>query len=182
MIECAINKKAEIVLLTRDSDFGSTVEKNHFLNGFLRQEFSERVSRKRNVYLCRYIFEALKHLGIRVTEQEALEEREVVASRPKSALGIGSNAEPEKLGDLVARMVEGGYGSVFTGSLFNSRSLLDPTFDTAGTPLVLRQEDAVAAALAAATAEVVRLRGRPAAEHSAAAPAPVRNPDTVERG
>lgn len=46
MVHCAIERKAGLVIVTRDSDYGITIDSRSFINDHLRQEFSERVSRR----------------------------------------------------------------------------------------------------------------------------------------
>ena len=81
MVACAIKHKAELVILTRDSDYGREVDSTFYLNDHLRQEFSERVSKKRRVYLCKSIAVALRHFGVKVTKEEEAEEASAISKR-----------------------------------------------------------------------------------------------------
>jgi hypothetical protein len=74
MVKCAIDKKSHLVILSRDNDYGQDIEKEPHLNDHLRQEFSERVSKKRKVRLCRTITEALGYLNVKVTPEEREQE------------------------------------------------------------------------------------------------------------
>ena len=80
MIHCAKEHSGELVIVSRDSDYGVTVEKNCYVNDDLRHEFSERVSRKRKLLLYPKLSEALKHFKIPITKQEEEAETEIVAS------------------------------------------------------------------------------------------------------
>jgi hypothetical protein len=80
MIQCAIERKSGLVIVTRDSDYGVTVEKKSYINDHLRQEFSERVSRKRGLLLYPRLSEALKLFKIQVSPQEEQAETELVSS------------------------------------------------------------------------------------------------------
>ena len=88
MIHCAIEKQAELVIVSRDADYGVILEKEAYINDHLRQEFQERVSKKRKIVLYTRLSEALKrHFKVHVTEKEAAAETEMVdASKPT---GIG---------------------------------------------------------------------------------------------
>jgi PIN domain len=90
MVECALNRTAELVIVTRDSDYGSVIGNRAYINDHLRQEFSERVSNKRKVLLYPKLSEALKHFQVAITEQETKEEELLVSTRP-SERGTGSS-------------------------------------------------------------------------------------------
>jgi hypothetical protein len=75
MIDCVIARKAELVIVSRDSDYGITHEGTTLINDHLAQEFSERVSKKRKVVLFTKLSDALKLLSVRVTAQEEQEEK-----------------------------------------------------------------------------------------------------------
>jgi hypothetical protein len=81
MVHCATQKKAGLVIVTRDSDYGLTIEKDSYVNDALRQEFSERVSRKRHLRLYSRLSDALKFFDVRVTKQEEATESELVSNR-----------------------------------------------------------------------------------------------------
>jgi hypothetical protein len=78
MLECANSHKAELVIVSRDADYGSIVEKKGYPNDHLLQEFHDRVSRKRKLLLYNKLSEALQHFEIAVTEKEKIEEEELV--------------------------------------------------------------------------------------------------------
>lgn len=83
MVDCATRKSAELVIVTRDADYGCEVDGEAYLNDHLRHEFSDRVSRKRDVVLCRRLSDALKHFSVPVTKEEETEEQNLIESRPK---------------------------------------------------------------------------------------------------
>lgn len=83
MIHCAVAKKAELVIVSRDSDYGVTYENKSYINDHLKQEFSERVSRKREILLYGKLSEALKHFAVPVTVDEEKEEELLIQTKPK---------------------------------------------------------------------------------------------------
>jgi hypothetical protein len=86
MIECAIQKRAELVIVSRDADYGLLVEKRAFLNDHLRHEFSERVSGKRKVHLYTLLSDALQdHFKVTVTQQEKKEEEQIAETRTRQS-------------------------------------------------------------------------------------------------
>jgi hypothetical protein len=84
MVHCATERNAELVIVSRDSDYGATYENKSYINDHLRQEFSERVSKKRSLLLYSRLSEALKHFSVKVTPAEERAESEIVeTSRPQ---------------------------------------------------------------------------------------------------
>jgi len=83
MLECALRNNAELVIVSRDTDYGVVFEDKAFLNDHLRQEFSERVSRRRKVLLYTKLSDALKHFAITITKAEEEEEDAIVSSGPR---------------------------------------------------------------------------------------------------
>jgi len=84
MVHCAIQKKMGLVIVTRDPDYGITIDKKSYINDHLRQEFSERVSRKRALRLYSRLSDALKLFDVRVTEEEEASETELVSAAAKA--------------------------------------------------------------------------------------------------
>jgi hypothetical protein len=83
MIHCATENKAGLVIVTRDTDYGATIDNEAFINDALRQEFSDRVSRKRDLLLYSRLSDALKFFDVKVTKQEEASEAELLSdNRP----------------------------------------------------------------------------------------------------
>lgn len=78
MVKCAAERKADLVVVSRDSDYGVTLDGISYPNDHLRQEFSERVSQKKKLMLYSRLTDALKHFEIKITKQEEQAEQEIV--------------------------------------------------------------------------------------------------------
>src|SRR5205807_5192124 len=72
--------KAEMVIVSRDSDYGVTFEDQTFLNDWLLQEFRDRVSKQRKITLFTRLSEALKLFRVAVSKEEQQEEEEFIKS------------------------------------------------------------------------------------------------------
>jgi hypothetical protein len=100
MVECAISQNAELVIVSRDADYGVVFENEAYVNDHLKQEFSERVSRKRKLLLYHKVSEALRHFQIQVTEKEKQEEEAIVktpqATRDLAVIAQSYDAELRK--------------------------------------------------------------------------------------
>ena len=84
MVHCATEQKAGLVIVTRDTDYGATVGDKCYINDHLRQEFSDRVSRKRDLLLYPSLSDALKLFEVAVTPQEEQAEKELTSTRSGS--------------------------------------------------------------------------------------------------
>lgn len=77
IIHCASkinNEKHDVILVTRDNDFG------HYphLNDWLKQEFKERVGKRKNIYLINSLSTAFKMLSINVKQSTVKEEMKLI--------------------------------------------------------------------------------------------------------
>jgi hypothetical protein len=88
MIECAIKRNAELVIVSRDADYGITYDGESYVNDHLRQEFSNRVSQKREILLYQKLSDALKHFKIQVTAEQAKAEQQFMEFLPQQAATI----------------------------------------------------------------------------------------------
>lgn len=98
MIECAKNESAELVIVSRDADYGVLFEDKAYINDHLKQEFGERVSRRRKILLYTKLSEALKHFKIPVTPQEAKEEESIIkasAAKTPNPKALGPRSLPD---------------------------------------------------------------------------------------
>ena len=80
LIRCARKHSAEIHIASRDSDYGVTFEGRSYINDHLLQEFRERVSQKRGIFLHTRLSEALKSFAVQVTPEEEKEEEAIILS------------------------------------------------------------------------------------------------------
>lgn len=97
MIYCAIKRKAELVIVSRDSDYGIPYENKSYVNDHLKQEFSERVSRKRELLLYGKLSDALKHFAVPVTSDEEKEEDLLIQTKHKETAPEASKITFEDL-------------------------------------------------------------------------------------
>jgi hypothetical protein len=81
MVYSASKQQAGLVIVSRDADYGITIENKSYINDHLRHEFSDRVSRKRTLVLYTSLSEALKAFDVAVPEKEEQLEKELL-TRP----------------------------------------------------------------------------------------------------
>ena len=86
IIQCAKDQNADVLIVSRDSDYGITFDDKSYINDHLKQEFSERVSRKAKVILFGRLSEALRQFDVELSKQVVDAEAEVAAAA-KDSLG-----------------------------------------------------------------------------------------------
>lgn len=80
IIHCASNFAGKFIIVSRDSDFGASVNDQYFLNDALRHEFRDRCGRKSILYTQR-LSEALRELDVHVPDAEVEAEAEAIHDR-----------------------------------------------------------------------------------------------------
>jgi len=103
IIHCAIESGQNVVVVTRDSDFGATYGKVTVLNDWLEQEFHKRVSKKRQIILTNRLSEGLKAAGIGVTKVEIDAEEEFLDSH--TTYDVGDEIRSDPVADDILRMI-----------------------------------------------------------------------------
>lgn len=78
IIKCSENTGKNIIIVTRDTDFGCFYDNEAYLNDWLAQEFKDRVSRKRKIVLTDKLSSAFKLVQIPVTDEMIKEEETVI--------------------------------------------------------------------------------------------------------
>ena len=78
IIQCGSACADDIVIVSRDTDFGDIQKGDGYMNDWLGQEFRERVSRKRKVTLTPKLAQAFKLAGIKVTKKEVQDEEDLI--------------------------------------------------------------------------------------------------------
>jgi hypothetical protein len=81
IVHCAAESGRDVVIVTRDSDYGATFDGRPVLNDSLGQEFRERVSMRRKLTLTDRLSEGLKSANIRVTRKEVKDEEEFLEEK-----------------------------------------------------------------------------------------------------
>jgi hypothetical protein len=80
VIQCAKASKGResIIIVSRDGDYGAKLGHQIILNDWLRLEFKERVSQKRNIELTDRLSNALKKLDVSITNKDLAEENRLL--------------------------------------------------------------------------------------------------------
>jgi hypothetical protein len=106
IIHCATQSRERhnIIIVSRDSDYGSLHKDESVLNDWLRREFKDRVSRQRKIILTQKLTEALKKLNERVVEADVREENRLIADVPTVSASTAAFRLPDfQIGDEETR-------------------------------------------------------------------------------
>lgn len=107
IVRCAADTGKHVVIVTRDTDYGVIYDGQSYLNDWLRQEFSERVSHKRKIILTDKLSVGLKEVHAAVTREMEEEETRLLAKiKPAGASEFPPEVE-EFLNDLGAAAGQG---------------------------------------------------------------------------
>jgi hypothetical protein len=82
ILHCAEKPKSDVVIVSRDSDYGIRDGAKSYLNDHLKQEFSERISPRRKVIWCTRLSDGLKTLQVPVTQKEKAAEDRLIETAP----------------------------------------------------------------------------------------------------
>jgi len=91
IVESAKATGRDVIVVSRDGDYGIIFNDKSYLNDWLTQEFRKRVPGNRRIEYTRSLTKALRRLSVKVSPPEELEEQRIIAKHSGS-LGFGSLA------------------------------------------------------------------------------------------
>ncbi|MDB6110603.1 MAG: hypothetical protein JWR69_2353 [Pedosphaera sp.] len=92
ILACAKASMRDVIIVSRDGDYGLWQDGKSYINDWLQQEFKDRVSPKRKVELSRTLAQALKRLSVPVTSAEEKEEQSII--KHQTVPPVQSEADP----------------------------------------------------------------------------------------
>ncbi|OHB72425.1 MAG: hypothetical protein A2W23_07655 [Planctomycetes bacterium RBG_16_43_13] len=78
IIYCAKDNNSNVIVVSRDSDYGNSYDGEQFINDWLSQEFKERVNRIKKVTLTNKLTSAFKIASIKVSKKEKDDEDQLI--------------------------------------------------------------------------------------------------------
>jgi hypothetical protein len=78
IVRCANETGKHVIIVSRDSDYGHSFQKTPVINDWLRQEFCERTSPRRQIVLTDRLTEAFKRISVPVTKEEVEQEEGLI--------------------------------------------------------------------------------------------------------
>jgi hypothetical protein len=101
IVDCAIRTGSDVVIVSRDADYGVTHDKEAVINDWLRQEFKERVSKKRDITLTNRLTEGFKSANVQVSPAEVQEEDDLLKALgkpPRRCIRCDAELDEEDVG------------------------------------------------------------------------------------
>jgi hypothetical protein len=80
IIHCIQKTNRDVIIVSRDADYGLTLDGKGYANNWLTDEVKERVNQQRKLILVDRLSAALKLLDVKVTREEITSEREIIKS------------------------------------------------------------------------------------------------------
>ena len=108
IIYCAQNFSKDIIIVSRDSDYGVNYSNEHILNDWLTQEFKQRVSSRKKVILTDKLHTAFNYLSISVTKEMKKEEDKFVNDSTTKSTSLITNTGVTITGgtSLISKFIE----------------------------------------------------------------------------
>ena len=108
IIYCAQNFSKDIIIVSRDSDYGVNYLNEHILNDWLTQEFKQRVSSRKKVILTDKLHTAFNYLSISVTKEMKKEEDKFVNDSTTKSTSLITNTGVTITGgtSLISKFIE----------------------------------------------------------------------------
>ncbi len=93
IIHCATESKQNVVVVSRDQDYGQVLDDKPVLNDWLLTEFKDRVGRSRKIVLTNRLTSAFQMVDVKATEEQISEEDSIPADHDESARVVPANRE-----------------------------------------------------------------------------------------
>jgi len=93
IVDCVADTNRDVIIVSRDTDFGCTISKTSFPNDLLIQELRERTKLTRKLTLTPRLSQALNALKVKVTKEEEKEESETLQSLQQIFFNVTSSEE-----------------------------------------------------------------------------------------
>jgi hypothetical protein len=88
IIQCAVKSGKNIIIVSRDSDYGIVYESETILNDWLKHEFQERVSQKRKIILTDRLSNAFKLTNVVISKEEEKQEEKMISDIKEDLFGV----------------------------------------------------------------------------------------------
>lgn len=103
IVHCIKVTNRDVIIVSRDADYGLTLDGKGYANNWLTDEVKERVNQKRKLILVDRLSAALKLMDVKVTREELTSERAIIKVPARHHEDEIDDLVSEALGDLVNR-------------------------------------------------------------------------------
>lgn len=78
LVEVAASSNHDVIIVSRDTDYGCVMSEGSQINDYLKYEFQERVGENNSVKLMSKLTEALKEMDVKVTRKQETDESAII--------------------------------------------------------------------------------------------------------
>jgi hypothetical protein len=103
IVQCVKSTNRDVIIVSRDADYGLTLDGKGYANNWLTDEIKERVNQKRKLILVDRLSAALKLLDVKVTPEEISSERAII----KATTGAHESEIESLVGDALHGLLNG---------------------------------------------------------------------------
>ncbi len=142
---CIERTNRDVIIVSRDADYGLTLKGKGYANTWLSEEVKERINQQRKLILVDRLSSALKLFAVKVTPEEIRSERTTIAAAANDLQvemedlideHVHEIVDSEKLCDLIANTNAFGWGldthNVSNGRFENGKYTADVEFSVCG--------------------------------------------------
>ena len=97
IVDCLNRSNRDIIIVSRDADYGVTVDGSSYINDWLLEELKDRTKQSRKILLFDRLTAALKRIDIEVTKAE--EEAEAATARKRVTTEVDPHLNLDELSD-----------------------------------------------------------------------------------
>ena len=145
IVRCIEDTNRDVIIVSRDADYGLTMNGKGYANNWLSEEIKERVNQQRKLILVDRLSAALKLLDVKVTREEITSERATIVSTADEMQGemealieqrVHDLVNADAVNDLIANTNAFGWGldvyDLFNGRFENGRFVGQLEFSISG--------------------------------------------------
>ena len=101
IIQCVKLKNRDVIIVSRDADYGLSLEGKGYANNWLAEEIKERTNKLRELIMVDRLSEALKLLSIPVTSEEITSERAIMHASSVTRESVIEDLISQSISELV---------------------------------------------------------------------------------
>lgn len=103
IIHCASSHKKNVIIVSRDGDYGASHKEDDFINDWLQTEFKERVGNEYDVILTSKLSKALKLIDVKVTDELVNEEEIMIKHYEQTDIDEQNDNVSRKIFDIIKK-------------------------------------------------------------------------------
>ncbi len=103
IVHCAAKEKKNVIIVTRDGDYGALIKDESVINDWLFQEFKERIDENYEILLTTKLSKALKLIDVQVSDEMIIEEEDMMKNYEALDLDSEEDSVTKKIFDIIKK-------------------------------------------------------------------------------